>query len=238
MSDENESKEADPNETVEIQEVDGLPLVKTTAENLVADDTDSPIADNKLPPPESASAPAPTPAEVFGDSPKRRGRPPWTEEERALRKKRKAERDAGINPPDFTDLGGRPAGATPQSPLVQPTAPRNFYFEAMTVFVPASTFASGMLGAHWGVEIDQEKKEVKLTPEQQAFVTQMASWMEYEKFGPMNPRYMFIAACLAYSIPKLKTDPTPERLKIIWVRTAGFFSRAWSFVRKIFGNKK
>ncbi len=186
-----------------------------SAAELVSDDTDRPVADNTA----IQGSPLDRPDDPT-EKPKKRGRPKLSDEEKA---RRAAERQKA--PPDFGDIGGRPTG---QAVPIKP--PRNYGMEAAQLFIPVSSVLGKLLGPHWGIEVDQEKKEVKFTPEQSAYLASMAAWLEYEQFPEINPRWGFAIATAAYMIPKVKTDPTPERLKIAWIKVSGWFKRI--FTRK------
>lgn len=191
-----------------------------SADSLVGDDTDRPVADNTRMPDNVSETTPETPSNSEPIS--KRGRKPLDEAEKKrralLRTKAKLE---GRPPPDFSDLGGvKKTIIGVAAPITTPA--RNYVQEAAMVFVPVSAMLGKMLGPHWGIEIDQEKKNIKFTDEQQAYLTALAQWIEYEQFPPASPRIGFIIATLAYSIPKTRIDPTPERLKIAYLKVSGW----------------
>lgn len=208
-----------------------------SAASLVAMDSDRPIADNKITmvaTPIAESAPPEIPSSLQPGKKDGRGRKPLSEDEKnrraVLRAQAKAE---GKPPPDFSDIkSGAVSGATgAASAIAKPVTPRNYYLEATAIFVATSTLAGKMMGPHWSIDIDHEKKEVKFTEEQKAYIMQLAGWIEYEKFSPASPRIMMAVATIAYCAPKLKTEPTPEKLKHAWISVSSFFKR-------LFGKKE
>jgi hypothetical protein len=197
--------------------------IPTTAASFVSDDTDRPIADNKaeIPPPLQATpqgAPVPETQVKRG-----RGRPKGGGKANPGPGKQVPPSGAKAAP-SFADLGvnvGTNAG-----PVMPP--PRNYFNEATELFVPGSFFLSKMLGPHWGIEIDQEKHCISFTEEQKQYLTGIARWLEYEQFPPMSPRLGFFIQSIAYVAPRVKTEPTPERLKIGYLRITGWFRRLFS----------
>lgn len=204
-----------------------------SSDDLIADDTDSPKADNKLPPPDSPVAPgasnSPSPDQTAGNvnpppstGPKKRGRKPMTDAEKAQSKQIREAIKAGKPAPDFSSLNTRSGNGQPQTVK----APRDYYLEACSIFVPVSAITSKLLGPHWGVPIvDKEinglmQKTMEPTEEQKQYLAQMARWLEHEQFPEISPRWGFVIATAGYVIPKTKQDPTPERL-----------SKAWEWVR-------
>jgi hypothetical protein len=204
-----------------------------SADDLIANDTDAPVADNRVPPPEakpeeftlSNEAPNVNPPPSSGTG-KKRGRPKLTDEERAARAAQKANAMPGAMPgapkppPDFSDLGKATGGALQPSQPARP--PRDYYAEACNLFFPVSFACEKWLGPHWGVPIVEreieglKRKTLEPTDEQKAYLSQMARWLEYEQFPELNARYGFIIASVGYAAPKMKTSPTPERLKAAW----------------------
>jgi hypothetical protein len=192
--------------------------IPTDASTLVEDDTDNPTADNKEPEKPEEPRQIPSIPTSGTDTTKKRGRPKLTDEEKAARKAERQNRP----PPSFGDLpksGGSGIYAAPKS--------RDYQAEAVSLFVPVSMALEKALGKHWGIAIDQEKKTVALSEEQQRFILQMAQWLEYEQFSPMSPRWGMAFVTAAYALPRLKTEPTPERLKIAWLKLSGIFKRVF-----------
>lgn len=181
---------------------DAVPI---SASDIVSSDTDRPKADNKLD--SFVSQPRDIPSAP--EAGKKRGRPKLTDEQKAASAAQRANRP----PPSFDDLKNSNA-PRPGIPLATPT--RDYQAEAMQLFVPLSMAAGKWLGDHWGLKIDHDKKQVDLTDEQKNYVYTMGKWLEYEQFPPLNPRWGFVIASAAYIAPKVRTDPTPEKLKVFW----------------------
>ena len=205
--------------------------VPVMASQLVADDTDRPKADNSRPLPETEKPEEKPPEKENGvDAARREKQKAYMKEWKAKKRAEKAPRVEKA-PPSFGDLGGNAIGPNPTTPgnsagILNPVVTKRDYgVEAVSLFVPVSMFLGKTLGDHWGVEVDNEKKTLAFTPEQNAYIASLARWLEHEKFPPMSPRYEFLIQTAAYSLPKLKTDPTPERLKIGWLKVSGWFKR-------------
>jgi hypothetical protein len=184
------------------------PAEAVEASQLVSDDKDRPIADNKIEPPKQDVQQT--------EQPRKQGRPRLSDEEKAQAKRIRDEvkaRMAGKPPPDFHDVRGT-------TPTVLPPVSRNYQDEFIQIFVPLSMFFGKTLGDHWGLVIDQNKKSIDFTEEQKAYIITGAKWLEYEQWPPLSPRFAFIAHTLAYAGPKVRIEPTPERLKkfFTWIR--------------------
>lgn len=191
-----------------------------SAASLVAADTDRPVADTAaLRVPEAHESP---PADAPAEPAKRgRGRPKGSKTKPAA-----PVESASRPPPSFDDLNGKaPAAGSPA--LIAPQVKRNYHLEAASIFIPASSVAAQFFGEHWGVQIDQEKKQIKFTPEQEAYLASMAAWLEFEQFPPMNPRYGFLFATLAYAGPKLQTEPTPTKIKTYAARVSAWWKNTF-----------
>ena len=205
-------------ETEDLQDQDRGDAVLVNASKFVSEDTDRPVADNKNTPvsdrpddPTSGEAePAPTG--------KKRGRAALSEQEKLRRAALRADAKAkGIAPPDFSDInaGGRPATAgIGNVPLGQPA--RDYMKEALGIYVPVSFTIGKFFGEHWYPGFDKEKGTLKLTEEQIAYVQSLAEEIQYENWGPLNPRYKFLLHTVAYAAPRVKTAPTPEKFKNLW----------------------
>lgn len=199
-------------------------VIEISAASLVGDDTDRPVADNDLddPGPYVPNSPSPnSPENEQAEIDRRKGA--WSEEKKAKGRATRAARRAN---PNFNDLGGNRASPVPVGP-----PPRDYYQEALQIFLPTSFFAAKMLGEHWTVAIRQPVRDqdgkiitpggIDLAPAQTQYVSSMAEWLKYKQFGPMNGDLAFIVASLAYIVPHVKTDPTPEKLKKAWTWIKG-----------------
>ncbi len=215
-----------PAESPELEVPDSSPgglgtVEKVTADDIIADDDDSPKADNKLPPPDAPNA---LESEMAGnvappDAPKKRGRKKMTDEEKA-RAKEIREAVRGNRAPDFSKLpsGSSSSGGGSSGGKV----PRDYYIEACNLFFPCSFVAEKWLGPHWGIPIEERtvagiaQKCLAPTDEQKQYLANMARWLEYEQFPELNARWSFLIATIGYTAPKFKQDPTPTRLKSAW----------------------
>lgn len=230
--------------TAEVERPQG-PIIPDTqatsisASSLVASDKDRPIADAVI------TAPASDEAREGGDNDdtaegeaKKRGRKKMSDEEKAQAKRERDAFKAAKGNPDFAKILGTNAG--PSSPSDKPTG-RNYFAEAVEIFVPCSFAAGKMLGDHWGIKIkeaklDKEGKTIEppgldFTEDQKQYLQSMARWLEYEQFPPMDARMGMIIASAAYGIPRAQQAPTPERVKGLWKKCVHVFE-------VIFKNKK
>lgn len=199
----------DPADLEDQDSGDMPPLRVISASTLVDNDKDRPIADaNPQPRPEPVNPDRPDdPTE-----PKKRGRPKLSDEEKEARKKAKA---AGLPPPNFDDIRrvGNPSSVGLGVPVV---APRDYTKDAASLYIPASMALGQFLGDHWAIKMNDARTALEFTPEQLSYMNDLARWLEYEQFGPINPRYKIIFSTIAYAAPRLRTDPTPHRLKNLW----------------------
>lgn len=186
------------------------PVASVSASRFIDDDKDRPIADNnnKPPPLTPTENAAPTPEGV-----KKRGRPKLSDEQKATNAAQRSNKPG----PDFGRITGGNKEAVGIQSLAQVKPPRNYQQEALNIFVPLSMGAAKFLGPQFSIPIHQERGP-ELTEEQKHYVQSFAGWLEYEEFPELNARWTFGISSLAYWSPKFKTNPTPGRLKLAWLK--------------------
>lgn len=192
------------------------------ASRLVDDDTDRPVADNKIESPvnpENQTSPGNNP-QPQTDAPKKRGRKPYTPEQKAAVAQAKRE---GKPPPNFSDIkGGVPQNratlADPNSAMRQ----RDYVSEFTSIFVPVSMALGKMMGPQFGIPIDAVERRPKLSHEQEMYIMSGAKWLEYEQFPELSPRFGFVLGSITYFGPKFREEPTFSRVKIWYLKTKGF----------------
>lgn len=185
---------------------------KVTAESLVSADKDRPIADNKIEPPPLITAETPRD--------KKRGRPKMTEEQKVAAKTEREKRGRA----DFSDITATPSGGPKPETVISSQPTRNYFQEACEMFIPLSFAAGKFMGPHWEIPIkdatlDKEGKTITppcldFTEEQKQLLQSWSRWLEYEQFPPMNARLGFFISMVAYTAPKFRQKPTPEKLKV------------------------